>query len=264
MTRIPVPHTLDCWRSALLIATVGVTSVVASLATPVLAGSALATTVAPPTNSGKVVPIDINDRTKELTNGKSSTQFILKLPDGAACPGDSAHDQWRVQSYIVPIGDEPGTLSYGVIGPEGTSQFALYFVNSEPLVNNLLPQNASAGKPAVIAPIEALSFAVFPPGTLPAGRYHMGIACTLFRQTANYWDTEIVLTASPNDKPGQLTWRLADAPEVAPSTNDNSNVLVASGIGALVVLAVIAVFALRAKQGRTTPLKDTTPLKEMP
>ncbi len=262
MARAHSLFTLAAWRDALLAATVGAASILASLAAPSLAASALAATVAPPTNSGKVVPIDINDRTKELGNGKSSTQFILKLPDGAACPGDSAHDQWRVQSYIIPIADDPASLSYGVIGAEGTGQFAMYFVNTEPLVDNLVPQNASAGKPGVIAPIEALSFAVFPPATLPSGRYHMGIACTLFRQTAKYWDTEIVLTASPNDKPGQLTWRLADAPEVVPSMNDNSNLLIALAVGALVVVVVIAVVTLRTKQRRSTPL-STTPLKEM-
>ena len=82
MARAHSLFTLAAWRDALLAATVGAASILASLAAPSLAASALAATVAPPTNSGKVVPIDINDRTKELGNGKSSTQFILKLPDG--------------------------------------------------------------------------------------------------------------------------------------------------------------------------------------
>jgi len=50
-------------------------------------------------------------------NGNSSTSFTLRLPSGAACGGDSAHDGYRVQSYIVPSGIDPSTLTFNSSGP---------------------------------------------------------------------------------------------------------------------------------------------------
>src|SRR6185295_3009920 len=66
-----------------------------------------------------------------------------------------------------------------------------------------------------------------------SGRYRVGIACTLFRETAKYWDTELVLAASPGDTPGQFVWRLANAPARADATNHGTNLWLIAAIGAL-------------------------------
>jgi hypothetical protein len=192
-----------------------------------------------PVRAGDAVIVDGDDGSAELTHGQSATQFSLQLPQGAACPGDSANDQWRFQSFMVPASDTPDTLHYNVAGPDGPGQFALFQVSTTPLVDVLTNQNAGPGEPGVIPALPPLSFAAFPPGVLPAGTYRIGIACTLSRQTADYWDTEIVLTSSPADKPSQFVWRLATAPaSVKDSPPGSSGWILPVGIAVLAVVAV--------------------------
>ena len=201
-----------------------------------------------PVRSGDAVIVDSSDGSRQLTHGQSATQFSLRLPPGAACPGDSANDQWRVQSFMIPAADSPANLGYNVAGPDGQGQFALYAVNTTPLVDSLTNQNTSPGEPGVIPAIPPLSFAAFPPGVLPAGTYRIGIACTLSRKTANYWDTEVVITASPGDKPSQFVWRLPNVPEsVNHSSQGSSRWILPTGIGVVAVVAVTAWFFLPRK-----------------
>ena len=226
MTRSPSVRTRYRFKRALMATTI--VAFTWSLTEPA-AGAA----VGKPVDSGEVVVVDVQGRS--LTHGRSATEFTLHLPQDAACPGDSAIDQWRVQSFIVPATEDPGTLKYGVIGPEGNAQFALYELNTRPFVNILTRPNVGPGEPGMISLIPTLGFAVFPPGTLPDGRYRIGIACTYFRETAKFWDTEIVITASPNDNPGHLLWRLENVPENVGQSDKGSGqwvILAAGGFGA--------------------------------
>ena len=190
-------------------------------------------TVGAPVDAGDVVVVAANDGSREVTDGGSATEFSLRLPADAACPGDSLHDQWRVQTFIVPATDDPGSLRYGVIAPDGDGRFVLYNVRGEPLIHVLTRANSGAGEPGAISEIPPLSFAVFKPGILQGGRYRIGVACTLFRETAKYWDTELVLTASPGDSPGQFVWRLANSPARTNDTNRGTSLWLISAIGAL-------------------------------
>lgn len=132
------------------------------------------------------------------------------------------HDQWRVQSFLVPIGVDPGTLEYGVIGPEGQDQYALRTTTDRSYTDqNLLP-NTAAGQPAVMPTVPAFTFVRFPVGLLPAGTYRLGIACTFFRETAMYWDAEMVITSSPDDEPAQFVWSVPSAPPGAESSGTDS------------------------------------------
>jgi len=87
--------------------------------------------------------------------------------------------------------------------------------------------------------IPTFSFVLFPPGTLPDGRYRVGIACTYFRKTAKYWDTELDLTTSATDQPGNLVWRVVGLPDTPKSSSDSS-----IGRWAGVAAAVVGVTAL--------------------
>ena len=208
---------------------------------------------------GDVVPIDPADRATTLAGGVSATVFELQLPADATCPGDSLHDQWRVQSFIIPVDDDPATIPYGVNGPEGTDQYALYEVNTSPYTDILLRANAGVGQPGVITAVPALSFAVFPPGTLPTGRYRMGIACTYFRTTAQYWDVEVDLTATPDDEPGQMIWRLVDPPAGAtlPTTDDDSSSWLLPAALGTAVIALAGAFWWRLRRRPTARLKES-------
>ncbi|MGZ4764695.1 MAG: hypothetical protein ACXV5U_02870 [Ilumatobacteraceae bacterium] len=195
-------------------------------------------TVDAPVRSGDVVVVSSSDGSHELTHGGSATKFSLRLPAGAACPGDSANDQWRVQSFVVPATDDPSTFKYTSVAPAGGGRYALYDVQTRPLINSLTQENLAPGQPGVIPAIPPLSFAVFPPGTLPSGTYRVGIACTLFRATAKYWDTQLVLTATPSDKPGQLVWRVANVSATAiNNSSSGSNLWIIAAVAAGVAVA---------------------------
>ena len=216
----------------------------------VLGGPTVWAAVAP-IDSGSVTVVDPVVRTKEITNGRSATEFSVQLPAGAACPGDSLHDQWRWQTFIIPVADDPGAIVYEVQGPSGPGQWPLFDTKTHPLVDEIVRANAAPDLPGVVPVLDALSFAVFPPGTLTAGNYRVGVACTLFRETAKYWSTEIVITDEPNDKPAKFVWRLSTAPQAAPeSSSSNSSLWLMVAAGAAVVAVGGWIFVRRST--RTT------------
>ncbi len=175
-----------------------------------------------PVDEGSVRVVDVDDPTREFAAGASATVFTLALPEGATCPGDSANDQWRVNSFIIPADRDPGDLEYLVGDPEGEGNWSLYGVDTNPMIFEFTIPNVAAGLPGIIPEIRPMSFGVFPPGTLPAGRYRMGIACAYFADTGTYWDTEIVIATDADDEPGQITWSIPEASADAVDANSQS------------------------------------------
>lgn len=189
------------------------------------AGGASAAAITP-VDSGDVLIVDANAPSKQLTRGDGTTSFLVRVPDGAVCPGDSFNDQWRIQSFMVPATDDIGALSYGVIGPEGPQQLALFGADAaaSSFANILTPANAVAGQPGRINTPPPFSLAVAAGELVPSGSYRIGIACTYFGATALYWDTEIEVTQAADGEPSELSWRL---PGVAaePEEQDDSSKL---------------------------------------
>jgi hypothetical protein len=200
--------------------------------------------VGPPVREGDAVVVDGADGSHVLTHGESATLFSLRLPAGATCPGDSANDQWRVQSFMVPVTVTADAIHYNVAGPDGPGQYPLFMANTAQFVDSLTNANSGRGQPGVIPAIPSLSLGAFPPGLLPAGTYRIGIGCTLARQTAKYWDTEIVITSSPGDKPSQFVWRLAGAPASVDDSHQSSSRWLPPAIGGLLVAAALGWFVL--------------------
>ncbi len=203
--------------------------------------------------SGDVTIVDGDSRAMELQRGGSATEFALEAPPAAACPGDSENDSWRVQTFVIPAADDPGTLAYTVIGPVAQYQWAVYGTDYTPVTDAFTVANDVAGMPARIADFRPMSFGVFVPGSAPDGTYRIGIACTWFGATADYWDTEIVITNDATDQPAQLTWRLADAPVNAPS-DDSSAVWTWVIVGAAVAATLVVLVAWRRKATAPTAL----------
>ena len=164
-----------------------------------------------------------------MTAGTKATPFSLGLPEGAACTGDSAIDGYRVQSYMVPEGVNPHTLQFDSTGPMPNGVGAsfrqpLYQTNSNPYVNAQTAAGtepspgASRPWPGPIVNIPDFDFQVFTePGQVPAGNYHVGIACTLGPPSENqldtFWNARIAVTADAE------AWTVLEAQEPpAPST----------------------------------------------
>jgi hypothetical protein len=134
---------------------------------------------------------------------------------------------------------DPGGLTYESTKPAGEGRWALYAVNSDPFVQGLTALAAAPGQPGPIVDLPLFDFAVFPPGTLAEGVNHVGIACTLANETIRYWDTDLVLTDTPEDEPAQLTWVAVDPPEVAAEGNRLPWIAVgvlAAGLGLLALV----------------------------
>jgi hypothetical protein len=163
---------------------------------------------------GDAVVADPGDPQQPLTAGGSAAVFTLALPEDASCPGDSANDDYRIQSFLVPVTDDPAELRYDLMGPVGDGRWALYGVDTTPFVHALTEMSEGPGHPGRIGGIPPLSFAVFPPGTIQPGEYRMGIACTLSRETMRYWDVTVRLLDAPSDEPGKLRWEVIDPPAV--------------------------------------------------
>jgi hypothetical protein len=220
-----------------------------------LIGATAHATVTSPVDAGQLVVVDADNPSKVLTHGGSATKFSFRLPPGASCPGDSENDQWRVQSFLVPSTYDPGALRYGEIAPDGQGLWALYSLDTHAFVHILTLPNSQPGQPGIIDALPAFSFVLFPPGTLPDGTYRVGIACTYFRDTAKYWDTQFVLTRSSDDQPGQLEWRVAGASTATTTSGSRSSGIrwVFVGIGILAVAALTSIVWQRTAR-RTRPL----------
>lgn len=164
---------------------------------------------------GDVVLVD--DTGTPLESGDGTTKFFVRLPPGASCPGDSASDQWRINSFLVPVDEDPLQLLFGSSGPEPpwtSGRYPLFNQDNGLAISlGMLRQNSSAGSPGLINQIPQTSFTMLALNNFAGGRYRLGIACTYFAQTTQYWDRQIVMTGAPNGQPNELTWTLPIAAE---------------------------------------------------
>jgi len=217
--------------------------VVAAIFTVGMSGTVTNAAVPVPDDSGDIVIVKAGDPSKELAHGDGSTAFVVRLPIGAVCPGDSLHDQWRIQSFMVPANTDIGTLAYGVIGPEGPHQLALFGADEAAgsFTNILTPANSFAGQPGRIDTPPPFNLAIAAGEKVPSGSYRIGIACTYFGMTALYWDAEIHVDAASDGEPQQLTWELAGvAPAPADQDENGPNPAFAlAGVGVITALGFV-------------------------
>lgn len=155
-----------------------------------------------------------------LTSGGSATQFALRPPSGAACTGDSASGNYRVQSYMVPATVNPATLTFDAGGPAPQGTGSAYrqplFSNGTPFVNKLTGVATTANGPGLLVNLPPFDFTLFGadgPTLVPAGTYNLGYACTVGTGASQvldkYWNVQFTISANPADSPSKLSWVVA-------------------------------------------------------
>lgn len=209
----------------------------------VLGGPALAVS-----RSAGAVVVDGADRTKVLGRGGSSTPFSIRLPDGAACPGDSEQGQYRVQGFLVPAAADPGEVVYKGLRPVVDGAWALYRTDTTTFMNAPTNKAEEPGGEGRIINLPVLSLAVFEPGMLVIGRYHLGVACSLFSETKRYWSVEVEMVADAADKPAGIGWQVVRVEDEAGSTGFPRAML--AGVVATAVAVPVVLFQRHRRVAR--------------
>jgi len=214
---------------------VGIGMVVAALS---LATHVSAQTEEASADAGDVVVVDPVNVNRALADGDSTSAFTFRLPEGASCPGDSANDDWRVSTFLVPADTNLDTLMYQALRPDGEAYRSLRHLDGDIYVMEMTNPNPGPGQPGLINQIPALTMAWYETGTLAPGPYEMGIACTdAVGAVERYWDTDVELTVALDVEPGGLRWSVVENADVAveePSSNG-------SAIWGFILVAIAAI-----------------------
>jgi hypothetical protein len=173
-----------------------------------------------------------------LGGGASQTTFGLRVPDGARCAGDSAHQGYREWSYLVPKGTDLATISF--VGP--VPQPGLGFDAAGEFFGPAFTEPITGA--VRLAP--AFSFARWTTADLlPRGAttsvWEGGIACSTSKGAmSGYWNAEFTFTSTPSDPLG-FTWTVKEPVHHSTSGSQSwPKVLVA------VVIVVAAALGARA------------------
>lgn len=181
-----------------------------------------------------VTPDDTSDPLSGslLSSGGSSTAFSLGLPHGAACPGDSATGNYRVQSFMVRAGTDPVALQFGSNGPLPATVGTKFMQPLFDATSTASYANAMTAKAEVrdgagwILSVPAFKFLVFSPGDIPPGAYRVGLACTLgppsTTQVKSIWDTQLVIEADPSDPVGIKWTAMSTTPASGPDGTETA------------------------------------------
>jgi hypothetical protein len=182
----------------------------------------------------------------KLDSGGSDTLFGVQLPAGASCPGDTAHDGYRVDSYLVPAGVSLSSVNFKTGLPDRGSGYVAYG-RYYGAINTSLGSGLLVGLPPDLTMNRLTTRQLFPAGQKSV-TWNGGIACaTAGGVVTNYWNSRFVFTATPSDPHG-FTWRVVAQPALAPS---HSYLWI--GIGLIVLSILLAAFAVFISQRRSDP-----------
>jgi hypothetical protein len=187
-------------------------------------------------------------------SGGSADVFVVRLTNDETCPGDTLHDGWSVQTFIVPASVPFSEITFGPDGPlGGAHQFALYMVTGDPAADVIVAPNDVASRPGRVA-LPTFSFNAFVPGLLPPGSYRFGVACTLpgGRTPARYWDGMIRIDSDPDDSPAQIRWTAAESSAPGSGSSSSSSSLPIVVIAVAVIAALAAALSWRSRSRSST------------
>lgn len=226
------------------------------------AGTVSARIGADTADAGDAVVVDPVNTNRQLTDGDSTSSFTFRLPEGASCPGDSANDDWRVQSFLVPAATDISALKFRATRPDGDDYRSLRYLDGDIFAMELTNPNPGPGKPGEIVALPPMTFAWFPSGSLQPGQYIMGIACTdPSWQVKRFWDVTAELERAPEIEPGGLRWRVVK-PSVSSSPIDSpeNEGRAATYIAVVAVLAGSSIVLIRRRVRRTTSPRQKEPV----
>jgi len=183
--------------------------------------------------------------TQHLASGGPTTEFGIALPQGAACPGDSAHDGYYVYSFLVPKGVLPASVSFKDQVPDkyfGLIAFGKYYYGAD---------NTAENTGAIINVPGAFVWNRLTPEDLHLGSsatasWVAGVACAHGQGVVtNYWSADLVFSASHGD-PNGFVWTVDHPASVVPGNGvPVGEILLIVGI--VLILAGV-VFALRQRR----------------
>ena len=178
-----------------------------------------------------------------LRSGGSETPYGVALPQGAGCPGDTAHKGYHVFSYLVPKDVSPTAVSFKTGVP---SRWFGYI--AEGAYYGAINTAENTGQ-IVELPSEFTWSRLTPHDLFDHGQatatWEGGIACANVEGVVtNYWNTEVVFRAAGAD-PGGFTWSMVTPP---PATGGWG---VALGIALLLVALVLVGIAIGLRRHRT-------------
>jgi hypothetical protein len=227
--------------------------VVACLVVP--APAIASSEVGPAVDLGAVTLVKGDDPDTPVRSGNADTEFRVLLPAGSTCPGDSPNGQWRIQTFMVPNGVDVGTIKYAGAGPTGPAQFPLYTGDraQRSWVNKILPLNTSPDPATTVPALPIFGFAAISVVKVPEGSYRIGVACTLFGATAQYWSTLVDITGSAVGNASTFRFTVPGAP--APVASDGPPLWVVLAVGAIGLIggAVVVAALRRARSTSRTP-----------
>src|SRR5262245_26745517 len=193
-------------------------------------GSTIAQAQTGEKSAGEAIIVEPSDRSEPMSGGGSKSAFALRLPDDAACPGDSQDGSYRVQSFLVPASTDLGTLRFFGIKPVAENGWGLFRVNTSSYANELTDVAREPGGPGTIINLPDFTFSVFDPGMVVPGRYHLGLACTLRNETTRFWSTEIDIEEDSDDEPAAIEWTVVNAASGAVDDDGDKTAGLSAGI----------------------------------
>jgi hypothetical protein len=201
------------------------------------AGATAVASVAEITTPGSSTP---------LRSGGSSTLYGVLLPQGAHCPGDTAHDNYHVFSYLIRKGIQLTSVNFGGILPsrgygyiaDGSYYGAINTVENTGQVAELPSQFTWTR----LTPQELFQKAE------TTAVWDGGIACANERGVVtNSWNTEVVFKADSTD-PGGFTWAVVGDDSLPLPTGEVPWLVIALPL--TVAVLVLAAFALNRRRAR--------------
>lgn len=200
-----------------------------------------------------------------LDGGGSLTRFSVELEGEDECPGDSANDQYRVESYMVPVDADPTAISFTGFGPTPLRfrsyddfQMPLHRLTGDGFAAEVTGQRTEPGGPGPIRDIPGFDFGVYVPtpgiegydGGLPSGSYRTGLACTYAGRITNLWETTIEIRQDPADEPVGISWTVTGPQprELESVVSGSAGPVVAVLLGVGAVLGVVAVALHRSSR----------------